>query len=476
MKNKEPQRSLSLNTTGLSKRRWSWVLFVSILLLFLVIPMLSLLNSDTASLLRDSPLPSDNAWISGHLSTAHQTPELNQNCEACHVNAFEVVQDSACLTCHADTNHHFDTSVHNVALLDGARCASCHIEHDEPSNIVSRNDALCVDCHVDMSASGAVETVLHDVASFGQELAKASAAPHPNFKVSMLVPSGRSQETQWSTQRVALQDGPLEQSNLIFPHAVHMDPAGLDTPAGQQVLSCDDCHVSDAAGKLMQPITMENNCRSCHALVFEPNDPQREVPHGDPDTVLLVLEEYYSRQFLRERLGRNPTAAEVREFRLRRPGNTVAARAQQSLDLDSPWGKANSVAQEIFEKTTCKTCHEVTEQTTASGSSKWHLEPIRLTEHWMPKSDFSHFSHRTSDCGECHAAADSELSTDVLMPDLAVCESCHTGAKAHADKVPSNCISCHEFHLPNQNDWQTHLNFSAAYKALAVTKRTSLAR
>ncbi|MDG1906443.1 MAG: cytochrome c3 family protein [Arenicella sp.] len=459
--NEQEKHKLSLDDTGLSKRKWSWVLFVLVLALFLIVPMLSLISDDAAKVLRNSPLPSDNAWISGHLSDSHKIPELNQNCDACHVSAFEVVQDNACIACHEDTNHHFDTSVHDVALLDGARCASCHIEHDEPSNIISKNDALCIDCHADMSASGAVETDLSDVASFGREMAQMSQAPHPSFSVSMLVPEGGLDATQWSVSRVALSDQPQEVSNLVFPHKLHMDPEGLDAPDGERVLACNDCHVSDDAGMLMQPVTMENNCRTCHALVFDPNDLEREVPHGDPDTVLLSLEEYYSRQFLRASLGRNPTSEEVREFRLRRPGKSVAARAQQALDLDSPWGKANSIAQEIFERTTCKTCHEVTVSESPDHLSKWRVEPIKLTKKWMPKSEFNHFSHRTSDCALCHAANDSEQSADVLMPDLELCETCHTGSTKGESKVPSNCISCHQFHLPSQNDWRTDLNFKS---------------
>ncbi len=471
---KQEKYKLSLDDAGFSKRLWSWLLFVIVLALFLIVPMLSLISDDTAKLLRDSPLPSDNVWTSGHLSAAHQIPELNENCEACHVNAFEVVQDDTCLTCHSDTNHHFDTTVHDSSILDGSRCASCHIEHDEPSNIVSRNDALCVDCHADMSASGAVVTELSDVDSFGRRMAEYSAAPHPDFKISMLVPSGKLQDTQWEIQRIALNKMPQESSNLTFPHKVHMDPEGIDSPSGQQVLACNSCHVNDDAGKLMQPISMESHCSDCHSLVFDSADPEREVPHADADTVMLALEEYYSRQFLRNSLGRNPTPAEVREFKLRRPGKSVAARAQQALNLDSPWGKANSVAQEIFENTTCKTCHEVTVDESSEHLSKWQVEPIKLTKDWMPKSEFSHFSHRTSECSVCHEAAESEVSADVLMPDLAVCESCHTGSKASENKVPSQCISCHQFHLPTQSDWQANLNISSAYKAAIRTHAAAL--
>ena len=230
MSNEEPDYKLSLDDTRLSKRLASWVLFVVILALFLVIPLASLMSDDTASMLRNSPLPSDNSWVSGHLSKAHQIPDLNQNCDACHVKAFEVVQDTSCLTCHADTNHHFDTSVHDVAKLDGSRCASCHIEHDEPSNIVRHDDKLCSSCHQDMAKTGVVDTDLIDVDSFGKEQLGKAAAPHPSFKVSMLVSQGKADDMTWSMRRVSLASKPVEKSNLIFPHDVHLTPDGIVLP------------------------------------------------------------------------------------------------------------------------------------------------------------------------------------------------------------------------------------------------------
>ncbi|NNC99268.1 MAG: hypothetical protein HKN85_03710 [Gammaproteobacteria bacterium] len=455
MSEEKPQYKMSLDETRLSKRWPSWLLFAGILLLFLIVPILSLVNHDLASALRQSPLPSDNAWISGKLSPGHQIPDLNENCEACHVKAFQRVQDDSCLSCHATVNHHFDTGVHDVSSLQGARCASCHLEHNKPPELVRRDDQLCISCHRSMAESGAIDTDLRDVDGFGTEQRSGTmSAPHPSFRISMLVAQGRADKTTWKSERIDLSLGPKEASNLHFPHDVHLDPAGLESPGGQTVLECADCHVGDAAGELMQPVSMENNCRSCHTLVFDSTAPLREVPHGDPDTVLLTLEEYYSRQFLTESLGRTPTPQEMQDFMLRRPGREVQRRAEQTLNLASPWGKANSVAREIFERTTCATCHNTSIDESGKYLSKWRVDPIRLTQRWMPKSVFNHYRHRTSDCSVCHNAAESEHGSDVLMPDLPVCESCHTGSRTHESKVPSNCVMCHQFHLPDQQHWQ----------------------
>jgi len=451
------ENKFSLEQTSLSKRWPSWLLAITILLLFLVVPLLSLTSDDLSDTLRQSPLPSDNAWISGALSSAHRIPELNQNCQACHTKAFEVVQDDVCLSCHADSQQHIDVATHSQVHLQEVRCASCHREHNEPANLVRRDDKLCVGCHLDLNSSNVkTETLLRDVGGFGAEHRDAGkTAPHPPFQISMLVPDGESADNMtWRRHRAALADQPLEQSNLIFPHSVHLDSAGVDGPDGNTILGCADCHVTDGAGQLMQPITMENNCRACHSLVFDPEAQDREVPHGKPDTVLLALEEFYARQFLRDSLGRDPSPQEVRDFVLRRPGASVKQRAEQQLKLSEPWGKAKSVAEEIFTRTTCKTCHEISQvENTDDNGSSWQVAPVKLTERWMPKSVFDHFSHRTSDCGICHAAANSEQASDILLPDLAVCEVCHTGTRSHASKAPTSCIACHEFHRAELPPW-----------------------
>ena len=49
-------------------------------------------------------------------------------------------------------------------------------------------------------------------------------------------------------------------------------------------------------------------------------------------------------------------------------------------------------------------------------------------------------------CASCHEAEASPVATDVLIPDIESCQSCHGGEDAN-DRLQSRCISCHEFHL-----------------------------
>ncbi len=84
------------------------------------------------------------------------------------------------------------------------------------------------------------------------------------------------------------------------------------------------------------------------------------------------------------------------------------------------------------------------------GFEQWKVEPVKLTQTWMPRAQFNHQSHKTTDCLECHNGANvSKKSSDVLMPAIAECRTCHSGAEDKA-KLPSDCLMCHQFHLPDR--------------------------
>ena len=78
-------------------------------------------------------------------------------------------------------------------------------------------------------------------------------------------------------------------------------------------LSTTELSCRTSIAELTALVSPEHCTRSCHTLSFDPDDPGRTVPHGDPEAVLQVLVEYYSARLL----GSDPDAAQQR---VRRPG------------------------------------------------------------------------------------------------------------------------------------------------------------
>jgi hypothetical protein len=112
---------------------------------------------------------------------------------------------------------------------------------------------------------------------------------------------------------------------------------------------------------------------------------------------------------------------------------------------------ALAAARDLFEKRVCVDCHEVSKVQGAVGIAQWKVEPVKLTKSWMPQATFDHASHKTSRCVDCHKGAEiSKRSSDVLMPTLTECRACHSGPKDDHDKLPSDCLMCHKFHLQDR--------------------------
>ena len=81
----------------------------------------------------------------------------------------------------------------------------------------------------------------------------------------------------------------------------------------------------------------------------------------------------------------------------------------------------------------------------------WQIAPVVLTSHWLPHARFTHAQHAAAPCASCHDAGRAKDAAQILIPDLAVCQSCHAGAQPEVNKVVSRCDSCHGFHLPTEN-------------------------
>jgi predicted CXXCH cytochrome family protein len=76
----------------------------------------------------------------------------------------------------------------------------------------------------------------------------------------------------------------------------------------------------------------------------------------------------------------------------------------------------------------------------------WRIAPVRVAGIWFSKAHFTHASHTVGvGCKDCHEAAKSTESADLLIPGVENCRGCHAGEGA-IDKVPSTCVSCHGYH------------------------------
>ncbi|MCK4742729.1 MAG: FHA domain-containing protein [Sulfuriflexus sp.] len=429
------QRSTTtLAATGFSRRRWSWVFYTIISLLFLVLPISAFFSDAVRDVFKDAPITADVAWKSGEFESAHTF--FANDCKACHQEAFTTVRDTACATCHTETHTHADPQFFELSGLNETRCATCHKEHNGRDGLVRRDEGLCGDCHKDLDTT--TGTDLTNVQDFGNN--------HPDFKATMFRFDARAKT--FSTNREALKDKPVETSNLKFPHDKHLTVEGVDAPGGSRVMVCADCHQAEPGGIGMKPIVMKDHCSECHRLEFEADIPDRIVPHGNLEHILYTLTEYYGNLALKGGYDDLDAPAVVRNRR--RPGQRITKRERKDAFL---WAKqkAFDVGEDLFEDRVCSTCHDVTKVSDGNlrdgDAPKWEIAPVRLADTWLPKARFVHNKHQTMQCTDCHDAAKSEESGDVLIPAIDNCQQCHAGTEAAHNKIESTCVDCHGFHI-----------------------------
>jgi hypothetical protein len=419
----------TLGETRLGKRLASWVLLLSILLLALLLPVAAHYSGAVDEFLHATPLPSRDAWQAGELAPAHHF--FGSNCQSCHSEPFRWVKDADCQQCHAATPAHADPVAFNLPELGEARCAHCHRDHNGRFGLIRSDQGLCADCHRDLHAASGGATSLADVHDFGNA--------HPPFKVAL---PGWDARGNFAPQRVELSAGLQELSGLKFPHDVHLDRQGLQTPDGRRVLDCADCHRPQPGGALMQPVSFETMCHDCHRLSFDITAPEREVPHARLSEIFYMLDEFYARRALE---GTVVDASAPESLRVRRrPGQPVTTE-QRQLALTWARDKARQVGESLFTGRACTVCHAVSPG--EDPAEPWRVAPVRVAGEWFPKARFTHRKHLTMDCADCHDAHASSSSSDLLLPGIENCQQCHAGEKGARDRLQSSCIACHGYHV-----------------------------
>jgi len=429
--------TLTTNNIGLTKRASSWILASLTLILFLALPLFMAdtpltkyfgdpVSDKTAnSMTNQNDVDFDVSWVSGEVMNSHKF--FANDCAACHTKAFVMVEDAACTACHTKQHGHIDKVKFPAEELTSTRCATCHTDHQGPHPIRAAKQELCSDCHNDLDRK--VE---------GMHLANVSdfETNHPQFK-----PTIWQNPSKGIQKRISLDENPVEVSNLKFPHKTHMNVNRMRNPTtGKNTqLECASCHVPEISGAYIEPVKMEEHCGDCHLLTFDSIAPKRMVSHGKPEEIYQELTEFYSSLALKGGASDKTAPKVVR----RRPGTPFVNEEEKKEALQWADLKTKKAARYLFSASQCGSCHEVIkDQKNASGYS---VEPVKVTQIWQPKSVFDHGKHKDVACAECHAADTSMKSSDVLLPKIEGCQTCHGGEQA-TDKIPSTCISCHGFH------------------------------
>ena len=410
--------------------------------LFLVVlaPLLALGWIAWGGVARDSRV-----YSGGRMSGAHAV--LEKQCQVCHVRKAgefsATASDSGCLACHDGPVHH-----NEQVRAEVPTCATCHVEHRGRVNLVASSNVSCSECHSNLKVAAGVLPYYAHIRTL-EDGHPEIGARRPNVK---------------------------DPGTILLNHAVHMKPIrrGPNGPIVQ--MECWDCHrpegykgswpyadsdYADAkvsysdeevllpanAGTLqprlikprayMAPVRFATACADCHLLTFDKRF-DTGVPHDKPDVVHAFLvkkfQEYIAAHPAEVRVTREPqrdlTGKPIPpEVRVLSPAQWVAERTAD--------------AEELLWRKTCKQCHALN---MVPGSDLPRVADAKLTTRWMPHARFDHDAHRGFACIGCHPGAlTSKETSDVLIPDLAACKTCHAPGAEHAE---SRCFECHTYH-----DW-----------------------
>jgi len=432
----------------------------------LLLPLLALVWIAERALSKDSRV-----YSSGRMSEAHAV--LEKECAACHVQqagAFSAkAADSACLSCH-------DGPIHHETKTETLECVKCHSEHRGRTNIAAARNQACAECHSDLRASRGVTHYASRIRSFDDG--------HPEFAALRAVAG------------VAASDPGTVRLN----HATHMKPIRRGPNGPNVQLECGNCHRVTAADEdltyvdpkyraatvsykdadeflplhsetlktprpvtgreLMAPVKFANACAACHLLTFDRRFDEG-VPHDKPEVIHTFLVRTY-----REYIAMNPV--EVRA--LRDPSRELTGKPlppQVRVLTPGQWvTERTAEAENLLWRKTCKQCHTLTPSAKTSGgkiklsvaqgndvdklpgvsAELPNVAPANVTLRWMPHAKFDHGTHDGFTCVSCHAKAlTSAESSDVLLPGIETCRTCHAPGPEHEE---SRCFECHTYH-----DW-----------------------
>jgi hypothetical protein len=430
-------------------------------------------------------------YSSGRLANPHAVFETQ--CAACHVQtagSFSAkAENSACLACH-------DGPIHHAEQTRAPKCAECHVEHRGKFSLSAASNQSCAQCHSDLAANGGATHYASNIRSL--------EGGHPEF--------------------VSLKAGARDPGTIKLNHMLHMKPIRRAPNGPNVQLACGDCHRPVATGinsswpyadqkyvaasvsytdadnfrtvgtsglsthnpatsrELMAPVKFATACAACHLLTFDKRFDEG-VPHDRPDVIHSFLAKKFSSY-----IASHPN--ELHE--MQDPARDLSGRPlppRLRTLAPSQWIQEKvTVAEELLARKTCAQCHQMNVQNLPdAGIARWTVSertgpaqqmapagkvpilPLQFpvvaaantTLRWLPHSKFSHDAHTGFTCESCHSKAlTSTESSDILIPGITTCKTCHAPGPNHAE---SRCFECHTYH-----DWSKRKEVQPAFTLPAL--------
>ncbi|MDF0543139.1 cytochrome c3 family protein [Sphingobium sp. H39-3-25] len=469
---KEEARVFSLRGLLPGKRMSAWGMALAILIGFLAVPVISYATRPVEDMrniyaVKGDTVKGDAAWSSGPLSKAHHA--LEGKCETCHQKAFVSVRDSACKTCHSQVHDHappdriagareapgvggaiLASVAHAFGKPPEGACVDCHREHEGAGPMPTTPQAFCTDCHGSLDAR-LKDTKIGNAGDFG--------TAHPEFRPTIMAGPPSLAYPVPRFERASLADHPSEDSGLKFPHSLHLlKTGGVARMAASMkaqngfgdALACKDCHKPTADGVRFLPVQMERDCQMCHSLAFETlGGTVRTLRHGEPAQVVADLTAYY-------RSTGPARPVQLGGMARRRPGDYAQGQVYHAYfgAAATRAGSADAAIRAVFSKGgACYDCHTVVPPAGGkTDNGEWQVAPVRQPMRYMMHGWFDHAAHRTESCESCHAAPRSSKASDLMLPGIATCRTCHGGESSKSD-VPSGCALCHSYHADDGAPW-----------------------
>ncbi|MEP2775681.1 MAG: hypothetical protein ABJQ29_04380 [Luteolibacter sp.] len=368
--------------------------------------------------------------------------------------------DNNCLACHAGK------SFHQPNMPDEYACHTCHKEHAGSGFIAEVTNDYCLTCHsseklMQEAAKIAAHLDPHTFPSSPDSKGLNSSLGRPEDGYTQVIRDFHDGHPEFRVIREEIRD----KNTLKFNHEVHMKTGGVQKLDGS-ALSCMDCHNSDAKGEYQLPITYDQHCSDCHALQFDPDTigdatkPGLVLPHGDP---------FYVRSFLRSLniqyetyakteegiTGRDELKAYVEEKRA-----SIEEFYETGEELERAVffsGKDKRLPNgEVAQFESCATCHEVSPPAKDNGTPV--IAKVYAPNRWMEVGKFNHELHKNvlpedkkhlnadrgedAQCLACHEVLSSTETSDVNLPGIASCTTCHSPDGG----IDHRCVRCHTYH------------------------------